>query len=570
MLPLILAGGAAAVLLGGKKKRSTGGGEVPLDRPIQVKKDGLVVNSGRSPVPPAVKEAPLEPFNDVQQVQEGLIAAGKPLKHGADGKWGPESQGALDAYNAESGFKNEAKAHLATPDSLRSLHRDAARGTANGKLASVTTGIGTLLWCDISKMECPKDHECIPLWAEGQAPKGYEDVGVCIPRRMIEAGYIPGPDAYAPGGFNRVVFSPDYEEVAIGKGWRFQTLEPWLYERMKSGKLLTYALEGSLFWEDLISKSPKDFWNSTLASVGLAVPAGAAVGTKGWLSYRSAFRSEIPIKETVRRSRERIIRTWQGPKGFFPGDTADAIKGGYLNYWPPPDDVVEEWAGWRVTENVPGERVVLTEPDGIHKGKLQPYGGMGELHHGHPQTMRIELVRGAAAPKGMEMYRISIAPSGGPGKTIAASSLEEAVDMAEEIAGGKKVRAQRMLALWGDDRIVTESFEEVVNTGRMSIKWARPQFRQVAKSIGVPLAVAAVIGATVYGADSLVRKLADKQRDLIAESAALAWKDFSKEHVVRVGNQKVRIDQLPDTIAVQFFQAYVAEQILRFQKSTYE
>jgi hypothetical protein len=44
-------------------------------------------------VPPAVYEAPLEPFEDVQQVQEALIAAGKPPKGGADGKWGGQSQG---------------------------------------------------------------------------------------------------------------------------------------------------------------------------------------------------------------------------------------------------------------------------------------------------------------------------------------------------------------------------------------------------------------------------------------------------------------------------------------------
>lgn len=90
-LPLLLAGGAILALSG--KKKSKGAPHIPLDKPVQVKKDGLVVNSGRSPVPPAVYEAPLEPFEDVQQVQEALIAAGKPPKGGADGKWGGQSQG---------------------------------------------------------------------------------------------------------------------------------------------------------------------------------------------------------------------------------------------------------------------------------------------------------------------------------------------------------------------------------------------------------------------------------------------------------------------------------------------
>jgi hypothetical protein len=444
-LPLILAAGAAAVILGGKKKRTGGTSDVPLDRPIQVKKDGLVVNSGRSPVPPAVEEDPLAPFNGVQQVQESLIAAGKGLEHGADGKWGPESQGALDSYNAKKGFVNEAKAHLATPDTLRALHSDAEAATKRGGLASVQTSVGTMLWCDISKMSCKSDHECVPLWGEGAAPSGYEDLGICIPSSMIQAGYIPGPDAYAPGGFNRIVFSPDYNELTIGGGWRFQTLEPWLYKRMKAGKLLTYALEGGLFWEDLISTSPGKFWNSTLASIGLATASGA-VGAKGWLDFKKSFKTRVP-------------------EGYW----QDAWE-----YVPDYSQPIEELYDRELGSNV------LHQPSKYVK-------------------------------KGREF------------KQFGTKLVPRSATMGEK-----------------------------------------------AIAIGVPIIYAAVVVGMVWGGSALARKLGEKQRDLIAESAILAWKDFAKSHVVRVGDRKVRIIDLPENYATQAFQAYVATQVTRFQMSNYE
>ena len=69
--------------------------------------------------------------------------------------------------------------------------------------------------------------------------------------------------------------------------------------------------------------------------------------------------------------------------------------------------------------------------------------------------------------------------------------------------------------------------------------------------------------------DKLAKKLGDKQRDLIAESAVLAWGTFAASHYVRVGNKKVRIDKLPEAISVQFFQSFVATSILKFQKNSY-
>ncbi len=564
-LPIIFLGGAALVILGGKKKRAAGPRDIPLDKPVQVKKDGLTVNSGRSPVPPAVKEAPLEPFDSVQQVQEGLIATGKKLKRGADGKWGPESQRALDQFSTEKGFKNEAKAHLATPDSLQSLHSAAYHATKAGALANVNTSIGTLLWCDITKLRCPTGYECVALFGPGQAPAGYEDLGMCIPVAMINAGYMPGPQDYAPGGFDEIVFSPDYESVAIGGGWKFQTLEPWLYNRMREGKLLTYALEGSLFWEDLITTSPKEFWNSTLASIGLA-PATAGVGTKAWLDYRKAFRSEIPITETVMRVREETTQIWKGPKNFVPGPGYSSLS----LTWPPPNDIVEKYAGWR-GDKMTGDLVVLREPDGIHKGKLQPYGARGETHWGAPQTMEIKRLPKGSAPAGKELFEVIGGSGGRQGpRFVTATSMDDAVRQAKKLDGGIRERARRMMFLWGDQRTVIKTVGETVKTGRVSIQWAKPSLRQAGKNVGIPLAIGATIAAAVYGSSQLSRVIGDRQRDLIAESAVLAWKKFAQSHKVRIGNKKIRIDNLKESIAVQFFQSFVAKQIVRFQMSTYE
>jgi len=581
-LPLLLAGGAILALSG--KKKSKGSGGIPLDKPVQVKKDGLVVNSGRSPVPPAVYESPLEPFEDVQQIQEALIAAGKPPKGGADGKWGGNSQGALDSYNHERGFKAEARDHLATPDSLRALHADAGQGAAEGVLANPQTGAGANLYCDISKLDCPPGYECVPIF--GTPIPGFEDVGICIPIAMLNAGHMPAPEDYAPGGFNEVVFSPDFESVSIGGGWRFQTLEPWLYTRMKAGKLLTYALEGGLFWEDLISTSPKSFWNSTLASAGLAVPAGAAIGTKGWLSYRSAFRREKTLIKMVTKTDSRYVSPWKGPEHFVPGgyelisDTKWSHPG--IN-WPPPPKVVEEYAGWVSRTPSPSEIQkmygkpihpddirIFIEPGVIHKGKSMPYGLIGEMHPGRPDTLSVERLKIKGqyppAPKGQYLFQVRGHTYMGNNR-IYASSMEEAAKMAKD---GTPSRVSRMIELYGDDAVqVTDTWKEAVRTGT-KIEWAKPALKQAAKGLGIPIIVAGVIGGTVYGADYLAKKLGDKQRDLIAESAVLAWKKFASTHYVRVGNGKKRIDKLPEVIAVQFFQAFVAQSILRFQKSTYE
>ncbi len=127
-----------------------------------------------------------------------------------------------------------------------------------------------------------------------------------------------------------------------------------------------------------------------------------------------------------------------------------------------------------------------------------------------------------------------------------------------------------MLQLWADESFeVRAPFPAKVISGH-TIGWAKPHLKQVAKGIGVQIAFAAVVAGTIYGSDYLAKKLGDKQRDLIAESTILAWKVFSAYNYVRVGSEQVRIDQLPEVIAVQFFQAYVAQSILRFQKSTYE
>jgi len=596
-LPILLAGGAILAISGKKKPKGSGG--IPLDKPVQVKKDGLVVNSGRSPVPPAVHEAPLEPFEDVQQVQEALIAVGKPPKGGADGDWGGQSQAALDSYNDDRGFKAEARDHLATPDSLRALHADASQGTAQGVLANPQTGAGTTLFCSLSNPKCPPGQHCLPLF--NTPIPGFEDIGYCAPIAMLEAGHKPTPEEYAPGGFNEVVFSPDFESVAIGGGWRFQTLEPWLYTRMKAGKLLTFAIEGRLFWEDLISKTPKSFWNSTLASVGLAVPAGAAIGTKGWLSYRKEFRREIPIWKDTTIQRKKWVRIWDGPRGYIPGGDrlsefvlsgkdphkAMGAKGGGaagLN-WPPPAHIVETNAGWSTIEKT-GSRARLFEPrSGLHPPRTEihpnaPKGipdpnleKYGPPTNGSSQSLFIDRLDSVDAPPGKQMYEIwgsgidTYKTGGEKYIWVAASSMDKAIDIAKSKS---ESRVSRMLQLWaGDSFEVKAPFPGKEISGH-TIGWAKPHLKQVAKGIGVQMAFAAVVAGTIYGSDYLAKKLGDKQRDLIAESAILAWKDFSASNYVRVGNEQVRIDQLPEVIAVQFFQAFVAQSILRFQKNTYE
>ena len=179
--------------------------------------------------------------------------------------------------------------------------------------------------------------------------------------------------------------------------------------------------------------------------------------------------------------------------------------------------------------------------------------------------MTIELLPGRAGPAGKDAYMIS-GSSGIRSGEVWASSLEEAIDIAEK---KQPSRVTRMMQLWADPNLLTETIEHTGQVG-VKVQWAKPALRQAAKKIGVPMAVAATIMASVYGASQLSRALADKQRDLISESAALAWKDFAKTHKVRVGDKRVRIDKLPETIAVQVLQAFVIKKIVQFQRNTYE
>jgi hypothetical protein len=335
---------------------------------------------------------------------------------------------------------------------------------------------------------------------------------------------------------------------------------------MKKGKLLTFALKGGLFWEDLISTEPKSFWNSTLASAGLAVPAGAAIGTKGWLGYRHAFRSEIPVTKMVAGTTSRQVRFWNGPEGFVPGgyETKGARGAPSALKWPPPANIVEKYAGWKpgglkvYSEYTPYNELTLKEPKGKNPyakrrtatirqfpDPLNPQGGVGGIFKAYtPEGLNVELN---------------------------ANTLEEAVEAFKKLDGGTKARANRMVDLYGDELTTTvrEASKELVEDGTR-IAWAKPKLASAAKAIGAPLAIGAVVYATVYGGDYLAKKMGDRQRDLIAESAVLAWKKFAASHYVRVGNKKKRIDKLPDVIAVQFFQTFVAQSILRFQKNTYE
>jgi hypothetical protein len=214
----------------------------------------------------------------------------------------------------------------------------------------------------------------------------------------------------------------------------------------------------------------------------------------------------------------------------------------------------------------PDDIRILSEPDGLHRGNIEP-GTIKQPHHGRPQKLIVERLKGVQAPAGQSIFLIEGGSYKG-NRQIAASSMGEAVKIAKE---GTPNRVARMMELWSFGTQV-----ERRNIGKMAeivgrrISWATPALKQTAKGIGIPMAVAAVIGGAMYGADYLAKKLGEKQRDLIAESAALAWGTFAASNYVRVGSEQVRIDQLPEVVAVQFFQAFVAQSILRFQKSTYE
>jgi len=445
-LPILLLGGAAVMLMaGGKKKKKAPGIALPgltrREAPrVQVRVGGMKMDSGTSPIPEAMEEMPLEPFDSIAQVQEALIAAGYQLpKYGADGGWGGESKAAMKRFQRDNGFTSEASAGVVTPETLRALHVKAYEGTNEGRLANPQTGAGTALYCDPLLQDCP----------EGQACFATDDEFLCLP--TIEEEVVKyTPEEYAPGGFREVYFSPDYGSMEIGGGWKFSVLEPWLYERMKSGKLLTYALKGSLAWEDAIISNPKAFWSATLASAGLAT---ATVGTKGWLDFRKTLTKIPPVR----------LQFAQG-----------------LRY------------------------------------------SRGSYYITDPQTGRLKFF-----------------------------------DYGEWEKHG-----------W-------RAYTEYVDTamGKQSVHMLRhhnPRYAEKAIAIGVPLIYGAIIVGLVWGTGKVTSLLADKQRDLIAESAILAWQDFAKSHKVRVGNGRVLISDLPEVMPVQIFQAYVATQIVRFQKSNYE
>ena len=151
-----------------------------------------------------MKEAPLEPFDSVEQVQESIIATGKPLK--ADGEWGPKSQAALDEFNEEKGFVKESEKHVATPDSLRQLHVEAYKGTAAGMLSNPQTGQGTKLFCDPLLQDCPPGFACFP------DPKG-SNAFVCYDR---SAGTAFAVQCTNTGNLARLVQNRQFAAQAMG------------------------------------------------------------------------------------------------------------------------------------------------------------------------------------------------------------------------------------------------------------------------------------------------------------------------------------------------------------------
>jgi len=220
------------MMMGGKKKK--GGGTAASDKDA-----AKVVLAIRK------KENPIYPFRDVAQFQEALIAAGQKLpKYGADGKWGEETKAAFRAfeksgrrYGGMAAEKALEKAKLQAAswafgisvENLAAYARERTKRENNFLAKMKNSGAG--LYCDILEFDCPSGHECVPLFGQGQAPAGWEDVGVCVPVTLINAGYIPQPIDYVPGGFNEIFVNPQTEEVHIGGGWEFGTLQSWVQSR---------------------------------------------------------------------------------------------------------------------------------------------------------------------------------------------------------------------------------------------------------------------------------------------------------------------------------------------------
>ncbi len=259
IIPIAVVAVIAAAAAGGKNRRrrvlpseDDVLPDVPALESATVDVDGLVVEDTNT-------EAPLFPFRDVKDVQEALMAAGYALpNYGADGDWGPESQAAIEAFVADSGGFAGGVGDEILGDDLEAL----AEASAGNPVPLTPTLSGA--FCDISEWPPCGDQlaECIPLWAEGEAPPGYQDVGMCIPLYLIGAGV--SMEDYQPGGWTDIVVPPpgefdaeienmwgemlgaenlDYklgeqilhwidsyaiEQTEVGGGWFINVLYPWL------------------------------------------------------------------------------------------------------------------------------------------------------------------------------------------------------------------------------------------------------------------------------------------------------------------------------------------------------
>jgi hypothetical protein len=219
-LPILLLGGAALMMMGGGKKKGSSSGSTASD-----KKAEKVVLAIRK------KENPIYPFKDVAQLQEALIAVGQKLpKYGADGQWGEETEVAFQAFTKSGrryggAFEPKAVNWNSFPTGLNALAKAAAKDPS---LLFTSKDSGSRLYCNIIEFTCPSGYECIPAFGQGQAPSGWEDVGLCIDKVLINVGRIPSPEEYVPGGFNEIFVDPKTGKAFIGGGWNFGTLHPWL------------------------------------------------------------------------------------------------------------------------------------------------------------------------------------------------------------------------------------------------------------------------------------------------------------------------------------------------------
>lgn len=206
------------MMMGGKKK--SGRSTTPSDK--KAEEAVLAIRK---------KENPIYPFEDVAQLQEALIAAGYKLpKYGADGKWGKETEVALQAFTKSGrrysgAFEPKAVYGNEFSTGLNALAKAAAKDPS---LLFRSKDSGSRLYCNIIEFACPPGWECVPAFGPDQAPSGWEDVGLCIPEELIDIGHIPQPTDYVPGGFNEIFVDPKTKKVFIGGGWNFGTLHPWL------------------------------------------------------------------------------------------------------------------------------------------------------------------------------------------------------------------------------------------------------------------------------------------------------------------------------------------------------